>query len=429
MNFKPASGVVACFVLGALLAASSAAANTMTNSDVVNLSKAGLPESTIALAVEKAAEVRFDVSPEALIAMKNSGVTPKVIEAVIARQSVPVPAAPVTPRASDGPTAGPAAPTEDEVASLLRARAAQTSGGVIVVEAFRKTNGQRGVRDGAPQYKMDFEMTIRFTRGCIWRNINVDETLQFNVAELPRGEGMDAMLHAATNPGVQFRANALVLVNGTVSLTKTENGWVEEFAQFRKLTETSSPQLAEAPQSDPAPPPPVPKLGFLSPDAVRQMLAAPASGAKPGDVAKQWSNHATVLPANFIKRESPDGAVFFIPSPGDDRTNAIMTACSPLGFAGRNLTTDRCAMQFKASFPKEMPGAKLTAELPTTLAGSDARLLCYAVVEDGISKYFFEIFAVTNKRQLRAELRVTAEKLDEYWPIFRQVCDSFAVVK
>jgi len=54
----------------------------LTNADVVAMVKAGLGESTIVLAIQHSAS-DFDTSPQALIALKNEGVSQKVLDAML----------------------------------------------------------------------------------------------------------------------------------------------------------------------------------------------------------------------------------------------------------------------------------------------------------------------------------------------------------
>lgn len=77
------------------------AAKPLTNSDVVSMLKAGLPESTVLMSI-RAGPTAFDTSPQALIALKKSGVPPSVIEAMIrpgpASSAPPAPSAAASPR-------------------------------------------------------------------------------------------------------------------------------------------------------------------------------------------------------------------------------------------------------------------------------------------------------------------------------------------
>jgi hypothetical protein len=58
-------------------------AKPLTDDDIIRMTKSGLGESTI-LAVMQASPANFDISPNALIAIKRAGVTQNVINAVVA---------------------------------------------------------------------------------------------------------------------------------------------------------------------------------------------------------------------------------------------------------------------------------------------------------------------------------------------------------
>ena len=66
-----------------------AAAQTkpLRNSDVVEMFKAGLPESTIVLSIQRSRS-DFDVSPEALIKLKKEGATEKILDAMLRSDSL-----------------------------------------------------------------------------------------------------------------------------------------------------------------------------------------------------------------------------------------------------------------------------------------------------------------------------------------------------
>ena len=88
-------------VAASLVAVSSTALfaqETLTNQSVVEMVKAGLSERVI-IAKIRTSPTQFDTSTDALIALKKSGVSEKVIEAIM------------SPTASAAPSATPAAPT------------------------------------------------------------------------------------------------------------------------------------------------------------------------------------------------------------------------------------------------------------------------------------------------------------------------------
>src|ERR1700693_1379887 len=55
----------------------------LTNSDVIQMTKAGIADQTIILAIQRG-PVKFDISPQALIALKTAGVSDKVLDTIIA---------------------------------------------------------------------------------------------------------------------------------------------------------------------------------------------------------------------------------------------------------------------------------------------------------------------------------------------------------
>lgn len=69
-----------------IVGAQQAPKKVMTNADVVKLLKAGIPPDTIVLAIEHS-KTNFDKSADALIALKRSGATRVVIDALVASDS------------------------------------------------------------------------------------------------------------------------------------------------------------------------------------------------------------------------------------------------------------------------------------------------------------------------------------------------------
>lgn len=64
------------------LAKCQTAPNAITNDDVISMTKAGIGEQTIILAIQRG-PVKFDTSPQALIALKGAGVSDKVLNAML----------------------------------------------------------------------------------------------------------------------------------------------------------------------------------------------------------------------------------------------------------------------------------------------------------------------------------------------------------
>src|SRR5258708_2192079 len=67
---------------------SQEAKKAFTNTDVVKLVQASLPDSTIVLVIEQS-PARFDTSPAALIELKKQGVSQVVMEAMLHSSSQP----------------------------------------------------------------------------------------------------------------------------------------------------------------------------------------------------------------------------------------------------------------------------------------------------------------------------------------------------
>ena len=77
-----------CWLLFAMagLGFAQKSSQPITNADVVKMVKSGLPESVIVTAIQSRPG-KFDISPNALIAMKKSGVTSAEMDAMVARSS------------------------------------------------------------------------------------------------------------------------------------------------------------------------------------------------------------------------------------------------------------------------------------------------------------------------------------------------------
>jgi len=75
--------VLALCMFVSQLAMGQAAPNQITNSDVISMTKAGIGEQTIILAIQRGPD-KFDTSPQALIALKGAGVSDQVLNAILA---------------------------------------------------------------------------------------------------------------------------------------------------------------------------------------------------------------------------------------------------------------------------------------------------------------------------------------------------------
>jgi hypothetical protein len=98
--------VVATLTASLLTALSTAASaqETLTNQGVVEMVRAGLSERVI-IAKIRTSPTRFDTSTDGLIALKKSGVSEKIIEAIMSPSASPPAAAPPPPSAPTGSVA------------------------------------------------------------------------------------------------------------------------------------------------------------------------------------------------------------------------------------------------------------------------------------------------------------------------------------
>ena len=72
----------ALFVCLSLSLAAQEARKPITNDDLLSMSKAGLKEQTIILAIEQG-PTSFDTSPQALVILKKAGVSDAVLNAML----------------------------------------------------------------------------------------------------------------------------------------------------------------------------------------------------------------------------------------------------------------------------------------------------------------------------------------------------------
>jgi hypothetical protein len=80
------SKLLLALVMGVAMASLADATQPLTNNDVVQMVKAGLPESTILLSVRNS-PANFSTAPADLIALKKAGVSQPVLDAIVTRSS------------------------------------------------------------------------------------------------------------------------------------------------------------------------------------------------------------------------------------------------------------------------------------------------------------------------------------------------------
>ena len=167
---------VLLLISGLALAQSS---KPLTNDDVVQMVKGGFDESTTVAAIQAASDTNFDTSVQALLALKGSGVSEKVISAMLAatkkksdgaRSAAPAPTA-----AAPGAAANPDVPEDVGVYVRLKGSLAEVyaeivdwkSGGVgksLLTGGFTKGHINAVVK--GPKSKLQIGEPMEFVIKC-----------------------------------------------------------------------------------------------------------------------------------------------------------------------------------------------------------------------------------------------------------------------
>ncbi len=127
--------LIAALFLGGIDARATAGQEVLTNDSVISLVKAGIPENVI-LAKIRSSQTKFDTSTQGLIALKQAGVSDKVLEAMATAPQLPAPVAAQSapsqapPPPSSLPAGAMAAPPEVLAALPATAGAFRTRGTV-----------------------------------------------------------------------------------------------------------------------------------------------------------------------------------------------------------------------------------------------------------------------------------------------------------
>ena len=78
--------IIQVLFIAAMFVAAQDKSKALTNADVIDMVKAGLPESTIVLSIERS-PANYDTSTQALIQMNKANVSAKVLDAMVRAQS------------------------------------------------------------------------------------------------------------------------------------------------------------------------------------------------------------------------------------------------------------------------------------------------------------------------------------------------------
>lgn len=119
----------------------------LANSDVVKMVTSGLAEDTIILAIRRG-PTKFDTSPDALIALKKSGVSDNILRAMLT--------------AISGPSGSISRSGQD--AKLLLESVVKAFGGPEKLASLRSSRWRSNVTEDTPQGKVSYQ----FERVTVW---------------------------------------------------------------------------------------------------------------------------------------------------------------------------------------------------------------------------------------------------------------------
>ena len=393
----------------------------MTNSDVVSMVKAELPESVVVLAIQKSA-AGFDISAQALIALKSDGVGPKIIEAILTRQT----AAPTKEEI--------APPTEAEVQQMFQELAQKQSGGILTVVTVKKANGQRSAVNGIQIYEMEFEMVINFGRPCIWRVSEFSNQLTFQVAELSRQTGLAGLADNAQNPGAHVQGGAAYGVKGDVRLELAERGWMiksmtrgqtrqvdageikreEKREEFRKLSSENEARVRA-----------VPAFTAADLDALlKQPSSAPVETTM--TFASENGKITTTRPAGYVVVNSAAAGRFERKAVGGG-TEYIAISCKPTALLNRNPSLESVYEAWQKDERESYPGLSTTGGVPSKLMGVDAVSYSNTFVETGRVWQTICTVTVSKKHITAVILKAPAENIRDRFAEYQRVREALAL--
>lgn len=417
---KLMKNIVRCVVcLAAAIAALCAAEKKpLTNSDVVKMAKAELPDSTIVLAIKSGAPA-FDTTPEALIALKSAGISAAVIEAMLTARAAPSDA--VEP------------PTELEVGKNVAGLASTQSEGVLVFVDFTKTDGQMINESGRQYYVMDFDALIRVREDCIWRNVTIEPQLTFRVARKSQagnsGGGWGDFLYVSQNPGLQARGGSVLRVSGQTRLEKAESGWRVTSMIHKGITVGSDSDITQAQGMKNAAKKKA--VATVTEEELSALVAMAApSPTTENEVFTSLNGKVSARSPVGFKVEKGNGDVvgrFFRENGNSPLSITVTCATTPL--FNRNQSLQSLLVVTMAAVRDANPGAVLTPSVPSKLSGVDAATFVFTVVEHGKVMQKAATVAICRKHSLGVVMHSTPEEFKKAWDAYRLVCDTYVLAE
>lgn len=162
-RLMPALALVAAMAL-AMPAAPSLAQEVLTNDSVVQMIKAGLPESVVISKI-RSTPTKFDLKTDSLVNLKKAGVSDKVLEAMMAAPASPAAAAPAAApaaAATPAPAAG-ALRTQDAIYQVVAGKTVElfaTSANLEVNTAFFQNKSEVVLEGRKAQYRISDKQPV-----------------------------------------------------------------------------------------------------------------------------------------------------------------------------------------------------------------------------------------------------------------------------
>jgi len=392
----------------------------ITNDDVVGMVKGHLPESTIVLAIQNG-ECEFDTSPPALLSLNGAGVTQNILNAMLSAG---------TKRTEAGPALAnvqPSPPAESVLASILQQTAQQQSGGVASVAGLRKLNGQSGNKDGIPIYIMQFEATVRFNQNCIWKGIQFDPALTFQVA-LPAqtakaGAGWDNFLYQSQNPGVQAPGGSLWSVKGEATFVLSEQGWATQSIVHGDIARTTDVVRS----AEPMPSPGSPAAQGMGPTnaELAKLLLTPQTRRAEDVMCTSFETARAICPAGFSIQVVSTGIseqALFQAQSGSGFIFSINSKFAGL-FGPRTAAT---ALDAEAqAFRNQFNVVGVAGPIPSRIGKYDALSILFTFrTATGV---FQELVteALVGRRLLLVTMSGSIPEVSKSWGMYSAICDSF----
>jgi hypothetical protein len=276
---------------------------------------------------------------------------------------------------------------------------------------------------------MQFEATIRFDQNCIWKGIQFDEALTFQVAvpaqTAKAGPGWDNFLYQSQNPGVQIPGGTLWSVKGQATFVLTEQGWAAQSIVHGEIARTTD--VVQSAEPRPAlGSPGAQELGPTNAELAKLLLTSPTRSA--GDVMCTGLETArAICPAGFAIQVTATGvkdeARFSSLTNPDDMFFLIQSRVQGL-FGPRSTAS---AIEREAQWYRDNVSIiAMVGPVPSKIGKYDAStvFVTYRNV-NGVICQSLTTTTLVGRRILSVSFSGTVPNVAKSWGMYSEICDSF----